>query len=289
MTINTQNAFWSQVMGRQKSSSQFLTGSMKAAEARRIVQNQEFLQKVSGLKEGTGSETQKKQTELLSIDQSTYSEFLVSEKDVPKAIADEMDRYRQGTGNVIDNLTGMEEQLKYLQEEYDKAVAEGNTEKASAIEEWTQKQYQDMSWITGAGLGISHFRISNADRLYGKAFGGEAKEQLGDLRGRVDEISQGLKGAGSVEEALEQIAAAKEKLMGIAGEVEERYQAYTGNQMSSYEYKTAQDFAGIKWDSHLILKSGNLQKPGEMVPDGYLVKLDLSQFGSMPGQIDLHA
>ena len=92
MTINTQNAFWFQVMGRQKSSSQFLTGSMKAAEARRIVQNQEFLQKVSGLKEGTGSETKKKQTELLSIDQSTYSEFLVSEKDVPKAIADEMDR-----------------------------------------------------------------------------------------------------------------------------------------------------------------------------------------------------
>lgn len=285
MTINTQNAFWSQVMGRQKMNNQFLTGSMRAAEARKVIQNQEFLQKVSGIKSGKEEETQKKQAALLTIDQSTYSEFLVSAKDVPKAMAGEMEQYYQGAGNVVDNLTGMEEQLKYLQEEYDKAVGEGNTEKAQAIEEWTQKQYQDMSWMTGASLGISHFRIDHADRLYGKAYGEVAKEQLGDLHDRINEISQGLKGAGSVKEALEQIAAAKEQLMGIAKDVESRYQAYTGNSIASYEYKTAQDFDGIKWDSHLLPKNGNLQKPVNLVPDGYLEKLDVSQF-NIPIRID---
>ena len=42
---------------------------------------------------------------------------------------------------------------------------------------------------------------------------------MGDLHGIADQVAQGLKGAGSVEEALGQLAAAKEQLMQSAQNV----------------------------------------------------------------------
>lgn len=243
MKIDMQSPFLAQAMGRQTGKSLILTGSMKAADAKKAQQQQDFLQKVSELGRSSGTKgAQQKETEAkkqVILDQPDYSEFTISPKDVGKFMEKEMERYYQGVGNTVDNLTGTEEQLKYMQAAYNQALADGDTEKAGAIKEWTEKQYQDMSWMPGASLGISHFRLDNADRLYGEAYGGETAGWMGDLPGRVNEITEGLKGAKSVDEALQQIAAAKEQLMNLADEVAGRYEAYTGNRLDAYEYKTA--------------------------------------------------
>ena len=209
MRIDTQNSFWDQIMGRQKADGLLMTGSMRAASARQSAEQQEFLQKVSALSEGSQAGSAKKQqASPENVDSSEFSEFIISREKVPEAIEREMENYYHGVGNLVDNLTAMEEHLKYMQAKYDQVVAEGDTEKAAVIKEWNEKQYGDMTWMAGANLGISHFRIDHAQRLYGEEFGQEASDWLGDLPGQVKDISQGLKGAKSVEEALGQIAAA---------------------------------------------------------------------------------
>lgn len=288
MRINTQSLWWSQMMGRQRGSGQLLTGSMKAAEAKKALQQQEFYQKVSALSENKAGETQTKQEKRKTIDEAAFSPFFIEEKDVPKTIAWEMDCYYQSAGNVVDNMTAAEERMKYMQAEYEKAVAAGKTEEADARKEWMEKEYQDMTWITGSGLNISHFRIDHAD-LYGKNFGAEADQWLGDLKGRVDQINEGLKGAGSVEEALQQLSAAKEQMMGLAEDVALRYQEYTGETLSAYEYQTAGDFQGIKWDAPLILNQHSLLEEGALPGReelGGLEAIDLSQYIGDASMID---
>lgn len=53
-----------------------------------------------------------------------------------------------------------------------------------------------------------------------------------------------LKGAGSVDEALKQLAAAKEKLGTISEDLAGRYQEYTGWEVTGYSYKSETDFSG---------------------------------------------
>ncbi len=290
MRIDTQSSFWSQIMGRQKTAGLWLTGSMKAADARQAAQQQEFLQKVSALDEGsrTGN-AGKKQADPETVELSGFSEFIISKERVPAAIESEIERYYHAVGNLVDNLTAMEEQLQYMQTKYDQEMAEGKTERAEVIQDWNEKQYQDMSWMAGANLGISHFHIDHAKRLYGEDFCQAAKEWLGDLPDKVKDISQGLQGASSVEEALGQIAAAKEQLMGLADMVAERYQTYSGKTIHSHEYQTAEDFAGIQWDSHLIYPGGNLQQSDTLVGEEYLKKLDLSQYVQAGNLLDKQA
>lgn len=294
MKIDMQNPFWTQVMGRQTGKSLILTGSMKTADAKKAQQQQDFLQKVSELGRSSGTKGAKqKETEAEKqaiLGQPDYSEFAISPKDVSKFMKKEMEHYYQGVGNTVDNLTGMEEQLKYMQAAYNQALADGDTEKAGAIKEWTEKQYQDMSWMPGASmLGISHFRLDHANRLYGEAYGKEAANWMGDLSGRVNEITEGLKGAKSVDEALQQIAAAKEQFMNLADEVAGRYEAYTGNGLDVYEYKKAEDYEGVKWDSHLIYGSGNLKKAEELLGTEYLKTLDISACIQKGNMVDRQA
>ena len=117
MKINMQSPFWAQVMGRQTGKSLILTGSMKAAEAKKAQQQQDFLQKVSELgRSGETKDAKQKETEAekqIVLDQPDYSEFAISPKDVSKFMEKEMEHYYQGVTNTVDNLTGMEEQLKY--------------------------------------------------------------------------------------------------------------------------------------------------------------------------------
>ncbi len=291
MRIDTQNSFWDQIMGRQKADGLLMTGSMRAASARQSAEQQEFLQKVSALSEGSQAGSAKKQQQASpeNVDSSEFSEFIISREKIPEAIEREMENYYHGVGNLVDNLTAMEEHLKYMQAKYDQVVAEGDTEKAAVIKEWNEKQYGDMTWMAGANLGISHFRIDHAQRLYGEEFGQEASDWLGDLPGQVKDISQGLKGAKSVEEALGQIAAAKDQLMGLADQVAERYQAYGGKVLDSHVYQTAEDFAGIKWDAHLLYPSGSLEKADSLLGEEYLKKLDLSQYFAQGNIVDLKA
>lgn len=282
MKINMQSPFWAQVMGRQTGRSLILTGSMKAADAKKAQQQQDFQQKVYELGRSSGTKDAKqKEAEAqkqIILDQPDYSEFTISPKDVSKCMEKEMESYCQGMENMVDNLTGMEEQLKYMQVAYHQAQEEGDTEKADVIKEWTEKQYQDMSWMPGAFLGISHFRLDHANRLYGEAYGKEVEGWMGDLHGRVNEITEGLKGAKSVDEALQQIAAAKEQFMNLADEVAGRYEDYTGKGLEAYEYKTAEDFKDVKWDSHLIYGSGKVKKADELLGTEYLKTLDVSAY-----------
>ena len=279
MRIDTQSSFWSQVMGRQKAGGLWLTGSMRAADARKAAQQQEFLQKVSALKkDGQAGSAGKKEAVLEEAEISSFSEFLISKEKVPAAIESELERYYHAVGNLVDNLTGMEEQLSYMQAKYDQEMAEGREDRAEMIRDWNEKQYQDMSWMARANLGISHFHIDHAQRLYGEDFCEEAKKWLGDLPDQVKDISQGLQGAGSVKEALGQIAAAKEQLKKLAEDVAGRYQDYSGKEIAPYVYQTAEDFAGISWDSHLIYPGGNLQPGDALAGEAYLKKLDVSQY-----------
>ena len=286
MRINTQNLL-PQALGRQQGKGSWLTGAMKAASARQAVQHQAFLQKVSALSKEGQKWSAAKKTDLVTIDMSSFSEFTIAKKDVPKAMEGEMERYHQAIGDLVDNLTGMEEQLKYMQAAYEQAVEDGQTEKARAIQEWDEKQYQDMSWMVGANLGISHFRMDHAQRLYGKDFGQAVEGWMGDLHGIADQVAQGLKGAGSVEEALGQLAAAKEQLMGMADEVAGRYQAFSGKELAAHTYKTAEDFAGVKWDAHLLYPSGNMQTAEQLLGKGYQQQINLSQYLQSAHQVDV--
>lgn len=107
-------------------------------------------------------------------------------------ISNEMERFYQSAGNAIDNLTCMEEQIKYMQEKYDKTKAEGDTVKTEVLENWMKNQVKDMSWTVSSVMGISRFRIDYADRLYGQAFGKEAKKQLSDLHSNTDDLLRKL-------------------------------------------------------------------------------------------------
>lgn len=205
--------------------------------------------------------------------------FPISGKDIPGGIAGEMERYYQSAGNAVDNLTCIEEQIKYMQAEYDKAGAEKDDGKAEVLGNWMNKQLEDMSWTVSSVMGISHFRIDHAGRLYGEAFGKEAEEQLSGLHANTNDLLQMLRGAGSAEEALQRIADVKKELMQQADAAARRYEAYTGEQLSPYTYKGAEDYAGIKWDSHLIYNKtlGAVEGPGLSLNLGEYGKIDLGQ------------
>ncbi len=84
MRIDTQNSFWDQIMGRQKADGLLMTGSMRAASARQSAEQQEFLQKVSALSEGSQAGSAKKQqASSENVDSSEFSDFIISREKVP--------------------------------------------------------------------------------------------------------------------------------------------------------------------------------------------------------------
>ena len=235
MKINTQGLLFTQ-SARKNTFHSFFNSFIKKPVSQEREWKQELHQKMSEL-------TRKSNGPLMSF---------IRETEVPIKVASEMDRYYNAVGNAVDNLTCMEEQIKYMQSEYDKAVSQGDDVKSETLSKWMKNQYADMSWQVSSVMGISHFRIDNASKLYGEAFGEEAKKQLTDLHDNTENILQGLKGAQSTEDALQRLAKAKEDLMQQANTAVQRYEDYTGNQLSPYAYKTEKDFSGIKWDSHVI-------------------------------------
>ena len=235
MKIDTQNLFFVQSARKNKLNS-FFNNFIKNSTSQEMNWKQELHKKVSVL-------TRKENTPIMSF---------IRETEVPVKIASEMERYYNAVGNAVDNLICMEEQIKYMQSEYDKATSQGDTVKSETLSKWMKNQCADMSWQVSSVMGISYFRIDNASKLYGEAFGEEAKKQLTDLHDNTDNILQGLKGAQSTEDALQRLAKAKEDLMQQANTAVQRFEDYTGNQLSPYAYKTEKDFSGIKWDSHVI-------------------------------------
>ena len=235
MKINTQGLLFTQ-SSRKNMFNSFFNSFIKKPVSQERNWKQELHQKISGL-------TRKNNEPLMSF---------IRETEVPIKVASEMERYYNSVGNAVDNLTCMEEQIKYMQSEYEKAVSQGDEVKSETLSKWMKNQYEDMSWQVSSVMGISYFRIDNASKLYGEAFGEEAKKQLTDLHDNTDNILQGLKGAQSTEDALQRLAKAKEDLMRQAHTAVQRYEDYTGNQLSPYAYKTEKDFSGIKWDSHVI-------------------------------------
>lgn len=102
---------------------------------------------------------------------------------------------------------------------------------------------------------------------------------------------QNLRGAGSAEEALQRLADTKKELMQQVDSVAQRYEAYTGNSLSPYVYKEAKDYAGIKWNSHLIYnRSLDTVKGTELsVNLGEYGKIDLSGLKEAENLINLKA
>lgn len=235
MKIDTQNLFFVQSARKNKLNS-FFNNFIKNSTSQEMNWKQELHKKVSVL-------TRKENTPIMSF---------IRETEVPVKIASEMERYYNAVGNAVDNLICMEEQIKYMQSEYDKATSQGDTVKSETLSKWMKNQCADMSWQVSSVMGISYFRIDNASKLYGNAFGAEAKKHLTSLHDNTENILQSLKGAHSAEDALQRISKAKEALMQQAEIAAQRYENYTGNRPSLYTYKTNQDFSGIKWDSHLI-------------------------------------
>lgn len=252
MQINTQNLFFSQT-SVQKANRMFLTGTMRTAISKNASQKQELYRKAAALSQ------EKRKTSIAGSSADPMPVFSMNSGSV--TAAGEIERYYQAFGNAVDNLTCLEEQFKYMQAEYDKASAEGNTEKAGVLNNWIENQCKDMSWtVRTTSMGITHSRIDNAERLFGKAFSKEDSMLFSGLYEEAMAISQRLKGAGSVEDALKQIGEAKEQMKLLADDAAKRYETSAGKQLSSHVYKTAEDYTGIKWDSHFIYHS-ELQLP----------------------------
>ncbi len=274
MKINTQGLLFTQ-SARKNTLDSFFNSFIKKPGSQELKWKQELHQKVSAL-------TRKNNTPIMSF---------IRETEVPVKIASEMDRYYNAVGNAVDNLTCMEEQIKYMQSEYDKAVSQGDTVKSETLSKWMKNQCADMSWQVSSVMGISYFRIDNASKLYGEAFGEEAKKQLTDLHSNTENILQGLKGAQSVEDALQRLAKAKEDLMQQADIASQRYADYTGNQLSPYAYKTEKDFSGVKWDSHIIYNytlDSVKQTDSPINLKGYQ-KISLGQLDVAENLVDLQA
>ncbi|WP_289301127.1 hypothetical protein [Sporofaciens musculi] len=274
MKINTQGLLFTQ-SARKNTFHSFFNSFIKKPVSQEREWKQELHQKMSEL-------TRKSNGPLMSF---------IRETEVPIKVASEMDRYYNAVGNAVDNLTCMEEQIKYMQSEYDKAVSQGDDVKSETLSKWMKNQYADMSWQMSSVIGISHFRIDNASKLYGEAFGEEAKKQLTDLHDNTENILQGLKGAQSTEDALQRLAKAKEDLMKQAHIAEQRYADYTGNQLSPYTYKTEKDFSGIKWDSHVIYNyTLDSVKPMNSAINlkGYQ-QISFDQLDAAENIVDLHA
>ena len=209
---------------------------------------------------------------------------------VSTAAVQELDRYYHSAGNAVDNLTCMESQIKYMKSAYDKAWASSETSKAETIDKWMQAQYDDMSWLVTSSLGISHFRIATNKELYGGTEKEEESPLLGLLDG-TDELLQELKGAGNTADALARLFSVKEQLMQRADYAADLYGSCTGRQLSPYTYKTAADYAGVKWDSHILYNRelGDIKGSGLSVNLNVSGKIDLSEPNAAPNLIDIQA
>ena len=71
----------------------------------------------------------------------------------------------------------------------------------------------------------------------------------------------------------------------------QRYEDYTGNQLSPYAYNTEKDFSGLKWDSHVIYNySLDSVKPMNSAINlkGYQ-QISFGQLEAAENIVDLHA
>ena len=109
MKINTQGLLFTQ-SSRKNMFNSFFNSLIKKPVSQERNWKQELHQKISEL-------TRKSNEPLMSF---------IRETEVPIKVASEMERYYNAVGNAVDNLTCMEEQIKYMQSEYDKAVSQGD-------------------------------------------------------------------------------------------------------------------------------------------------------------------
>lgn len=269
MQITGSNLLW-QIGSRRntagKITNQLNLGSAIEANKRKDAERQEFHSKLSTL-----SAEEEKKPEITLPDAPSRPPFEVIGEEVAVKTADAMEQYYKHTGNLVDNLTYMEENLKYLQSEYEKYENAGDSEHASKIKEDMEKQYQDMSFLVDAHLGMQNAFFKMSERLYGKQYSEEVNAQLGDAVSKTADLAEGLKGAESLEEAFEYIAAAKEQAKKMNSSLAAKYQEYTGKELTPYEYKTAESYQGMMEDRRVIDK--------ELTPDDSL-KLYLGEYGA---------
>lgn len=247
-----------------KIANQFNLGSAIEANKRKDAEQKELNSRLSAL----SVEEKKPDTEKTFV--HSDPSFILNGEEVKEKTAALMEEYYKHTGNLVDSLTYMEEKLKYLQSEYEKYESAGDTEHALKIKEHMEKQYQDMSFLVDANLGLQNAILKLSERLYGKNYSEEVSAQLGDTASGLAHLSETLKGSGSLEDALDSLAAAKEQAKEVNRSLAKQFQEYTGKELTSYEYKTAEDYQDMAADSILINK--------ELIPDESL-KLNPGDYG----------
>ena len=243
MRINTQNMFWMHTARRQNvqnTFSQFLPGSARTANTQKTIQQKSIYEKASVLV--NGGQAKDIDIGLENSGPAELSSLFVDKKNIPAKAAQKIDDYYQTAGALTDGITYKETRLKYLLSEYEKMSENGSEKQLEKMEKLIESEYQDMSGLLKPAADMLFGEIHLSEKVYGKEFTEEYRKLLGDIPDQIRTIADGLKDAGSAEEALEQLAAAKERLGNIAEELAGRYHAYTGKELPGYQYKAEADY-----------------------------------------------
>lgn len=240
MRLHIQNNVWTQSPYSTRTFHQFLPGSVRTANAQKESKQREVLEKAAKLVQGNNAE----KIELQNSGPAELSTLLVSEKDIPKKAAQKIENYYQTAGSLTDGITRMEARLKFLQSEYGKYTGEDSGKHAEKMKGLIESEYQNMSGLLKPAADMLSGELHLSEKVYGKEFTEEYQALLGDVPDKLRDIAESLKGAGSVDEALKQLAAAKEKLGTISEDLAGRYQEYTGREVTRYSYKSETDFSG---------------------------------------------
>ena len=240
MRINIQNMPLIKNGPGKISSVQPLPGSARTADLQRIRKQKEINEKIAAL--SGDSEGRSTNTKMQAADPAGLLDLHVAGKDVQGKTAEKMNVYYQAVGAVTDGITYMETRLKYLCSEYEKMAGYGSEKQMEKMRELIESEYKDMTGLLNAEAGMLAGELHLSYKVYGEVFAKEYQAILGDIPDRIKDIAVGLKGAGSVEEALFQLADGKAKLEGLTGELKERYRDYTGKELAEYRYRTETDF-----------------------------------------------
>ncbi len=240
MRIHIQNMPWMNYARTQIPSMHLLSGSLRTADAQRIQKQKEVNEKIEVLSRGSEARSVEPKTQNKTL--GGFSDLLVSGKDVQGKTAGKINEYYQAVGAVTDGITYMETRLKYLQSEYEKMDGYSFEKKMEKMRELMESEYKDMTGLLNVEAGMMAGELYLSSKVYGKAFGEEYQSVLGDIPDRIRDIAAGLKGSGSVKEALGQLADAKKKLGGLGEELKGRYREYTGKELVEYNYRTESDF-----------------------------------------------